>query len=73
MKYAPTPQSHMKAAANVVTKSVGNRMIRAMPTQTTVKTTAPRTARIRAATRAKTKTVMVRMRNRPMGREDRET
>ena len=70
MKYAPTPQSHMNAAAKVVTNNVGSRMMRAMPTQTTVKTTAPRTARMRATTSAKTNTVMVRIRKRPMGREE---
>jgi len=48
-------------------------MIKAMPTHTTVKTTAPRTARMSAATRAKMKTVMVRIRKSPIGREERET
>ena len=70
IKYAPTPHSHMNAAANVVTKSVGSSMIRPMPTQMTINTAAPRTPIRRAAIRAKTTTVIVKIMKRPRGNEE---
>ena len=73
MKYAPTPHSQMNAAAKVVTNKVGRRMIRPMPTHMTMNITAPRTPMRRAAMRANTTTVMVRMMKRPKGREERAT
>ena len=63
----------MKAAANVVTNKVGSSMIRPMPTHTTMKMTAPRTPIRRAAMRAKTTTVMVKMMKRPRGNDERAT
>lgn len=58
----------MKAAANVVMKTVGSRIRRANPTVMTMKTRAPRRPSISAPSRENTTTVMVITTKRPRGR-----
>ena len=58
----------MNVAAPVVTKSVGRRMIRATPTQKTMKSTAPRRARISATMMAKMAMLIVIITKRPSGK-----
>ena len=58
----------MNVAAAVVRNSVGKSMMRAKPTQTTMKRTAPTRPMIRPASRAKMTTVMVMTMKRPRGK-----
>lgn len=67
----PRPQSQRNVAMPVVMKRVGSKKTRAKPTQRTMKTTAARRARIRAARTAKTAMEMVITAKRPRGRPER--
>ena len=58
----------MNVAAAVVRNRVGRSMMRAKPTQTTIKRTAPTSPMIRPASRAKITTVMVMTMKRPRGK-----
>ena len=58
----------MNVAAAVVRNRVGRSMMRAKPTQTTMKRTAPTSPMIRPASRANTTTVMVMTMKRPRGK-----
>ena len=57
----------MNVAAAVVRNKVGRSMMRAKPTQTTMKRTAPTSPMMRAASRAKMTTEMVMTMKRPRG------
>ena len=64
----PMPHSQMNVAIAVVMKSVGRRMIRAKPTQVTMKRTAPTRPIMRPARMAKMTTLIVMTMKRPRGK-----
>lgn len=67
LTYPPNPQRNKKHAAAVVKKMKGRTMVKATPTQKTVKRTAARRPRMRPTRREKMRTVREKRMKRPRG------